>query len=200
MRMLITGGGGDLSQIFCKLLSPLGDIDCPTRAEMDVTDVDSVENYIGDTRYDIVINNAGVLHSAVLKDSDPLRWINDINVNLIGTYLVTRKVADNNISVKIINISSTAAFNAYKDWSSYCCSKAGVVTFTKCLASDGYNAYCLCPGAIDTKFRKQFNITNPNIMDAQTVGNVLLDVVNGKYKAGDILFFRKNEFIINPAF
>ena len=94
------------------------DVYIPNKSEMDVTLPESVDEYYSKIggQVDYLINNAGVLHSSRIADSDVNKWINDINVNLIGTYLVSRVAVRLNPKVKIINISSTAAFNAYKDW------------------------------------------------------------------------------------
>ncbi|MCG3817830.1 SDR family oxidoreductase [Photobacterium damselae] len=92
-----------------------------------MTSIDSVNEYFLNKLFDILINNAGSLYSSLIIDSNPELWVKDINVNLIGTYLVTRMELINNRSCLIINISSTAGYNAYKDWMSYCASKVGIL-------------------------------------------------------------------------
>lgn len=97
-------------------------------------------------------------------------------------------------------MSSTAAFNSYADWSSYCASKSGLKTLSSSLANDGFESYCVCPGAIDTKFRDKFDIANNNVMSCEHLTQYILDVINGKYNSGDVLFIRSNEFVLNPWF
>ena len=153
MKIIITGGGGDWAKSFKSNFSSQYNIVTPARSALDITDPEKVSHYFKTTPCDVLINNAGAIHPKRLLASDTERWINDINVNLIGTYLTTKAVLAQNPNAIIINISSTAAYNAYPDWSSYCASKAGVVTTSQCFANDGFAVYCLCPGAIDTKFR-----------------------------------------------
>jgi len=198
IEIIISGGSGDLAQNFKNEYSDKYKIYTPGREIFDVTNEDSIIEYIHDKDIDVLINNAGSIHPKRIIESDSNLWINDINVNLIGTYLCTKHVLIKNKDAIIINISSSAGFMHYPDWSSYCSAKSAVITFTKCLSSDNYNAYCLCPGAIDTKFRDGLNIINNNMMSTSYVSNKINEVISNKYKAGDILFFRKNEFILNP--
>lgn len=197
-KILITGGNGDLSKALYEALNDKYDVFTPTRNELDVTSVKSVDDYFNDKVFDIVINNAGTLYSSFIVDSDPDKWIQDVNVNLVGTYLVSRAAIKMKKSVVVINVASTAAFNSYRDWSSYCCSKAGVLTFSRCLKNDGVNVYCLCPGAIDTKLRDGLNISNSNVMKLSEAIVPFLSVLNGEYSSGDVVFYRKNELILNP--
>jgi 3-oxoacyl-[acyl-carrier protein] reductase len=198
LRVLITGGAGDWATSFKQRFSEEFDIVTPNRAELDVTDFNSVKQFFVDNPFDIVINNAGSIHPKTLLDADTELWINDINVNLVGTFLVTKYALADNGNAIIINISSTAGFNHYANWSSYCSSKAAVISFSKCLAKDNFTVFCLCPGAIDTKFRDNLNLSNDNAMSCDELSDYVIDVIGGKYQSGDVLFFRKNEFILNP--
>jgi NAD(P)-dependent dehydrogenase (short-subunit alcohol dehydrogenase family) len=197
-RLLVTGGAGDWAKSFSHRFCNEFDIVTPNRTQLDVTNPQSVQQSFDDNCFDIVINNAGSIHPKTLLEADTDLWINDINVNLIGTFLVTKSALAENKNAIIINISSTAGFNYYANWSSYCASKAAVVSFSKCLAKDNFSVYCLCPGAIDTKFRDNLNLSNANAMSCDEMSDHVIDVINGKYTSGDVLFFRKNEFILNP--
>ena len=198
INILITGGAGDWAVNFKKNYNSQFIITTTNRKELDVTDPSSGLAYFQDKKFDVVINNAGCIHPERILETNTELWINDINVNLIGTFLVTKSALSMNKKAIIINISSTAAFNAYPNWSSYCASKAGVVTLSKSLANDGYNSYCLCPGAIDTKFRDKLNLSNDNVMSCKDLSKHVLDILKNKYNPGDILFFRKGEFVLNP--
>ena len=197
--ILITGGAGDWAQSFYHQCKSDFNISTPSRTELDISNELSVSNYFKHNAFDIVINNAGTIHPKRILESDTHLWINDIQVNLIGTYLTAKAALTRNPKAVIINISSTAAYNAYADWSSYCASKAGVVTLSKCLANDGFNSYCLCPGAIMTKFRDKFDLPNDNILTCEELSKHVIDINDEKYTTGDILFVRKGEFILNPS-
>ncbi|MBV1882524.1 MAG: SDR family oxidoreductase [Pseudomonadales bacterium] len=198
--MLITGGSGDLARAFQDFFKSNMKILSPSSQELDVSDKIQVREYLQDKAINVLVNNAGTIHPKSILESDEDSWERDIRVNLIGAYFVTKKVLENRSNALIINIASTAAFNAYSNWSSYCASKAGLVTLTKCLANDNYNAYVLCPGAVNTKFRAGLGLDNSNAMEATEVVSQLQNILDGQYQSGDVIFFRKNEVSINPRF
>lgn len=192
--ILITGGKGDISSSLKDVLFNSYIVSNPSKEELDVSSIESVDEYFKGKCFDIVINSAGTLYSSLTLDSDPYLWIRDINVNLIGTYLVSRKALRNNEKCLIINISSTAAFNAYSDWTSYCASKAGVLKFSEGLYKDGFNVITLCPGAINTQLRSKLCINNKNVMTIDEGIKPIIDTVEGVYDSGDFLFYRKDFF------
>ena len=48
------------------------------------------------------------------------------------------------------------------------------------------------------KFRDKFDLPNDNILTCDDLTKHVIDILDGKYTTGDILFFRKGEFILNP--
>lgn len=192
-RILITGGAGDWALNFKKAVEGEYDVVSPDRKELDVSNKVDVENFFSDRSFDIVINNAGTIHPKRILESDDDLWIRDVEVNLIGTFLVSKYALKNNSNTIIINISSAAGFSAYADWSSYCSSKAAVNTLTKSIAADGYTAYSICPGGFDSKFRGYFNLDNSNLMGADVVTSYVLRAIKGEFESGSVIFFRNND-------
>ncbi|MBH0038945.1 SDR family oxidoreductase [Pseudoalteromonas sp. SWN166] len=194
MNILITGGQGDLAKFITLHLLQIGhNVDSPSRKELDVTVIDSVNEFFEGKQYDVVINAAGTLYSSTVAESEPSLWIRDIEVNLIGTYLISRAAIKADRQVHLVNISSTAAFNSYKDWTSYCASKAGVVTLSKGLHKDDCNVTVMCPGAVHTKLRNGLLIDNPNVMTLAEGAKPILDAISMKKSYGKLFFYRKNE-------
>lgn len=192
-RVLITGGAGDWAKSFINTIGDRYQIVSPARSELDVTDKAAVERFFYENSFDVVINNAGTIHPKRILDADDDLWVKDIEVNLIGTYLVSKYALKSNNLTTIVNISSAAGFSAYPDWSSYCSSKAAVNTLTKSLAADGYDVYAICPGGFDTKFRDYFDLDNSNLMGCEEVTDYVEKVIQGEYEKGSIIYFRKND-------
>lgn len=194
IKVLITGGRGGIAQGIVEYLKYMDEFEflLPGKDKLDVSNYASVSSYFKQHQdIDVVINNAGVIHPSAVKDSNVQDWIRDIEVNLIGTYLVSREALIHG-NPTIINISSMAGYSAYKEWSSYCASKAGVISLTKSLSAEGRNVYVICPSGTDTKFRDKIDIPNNNLMNPKEIGKIIFDIFNKKYQSGDSILVRKN--------
>lgn len=108
-------------------------------------------------RLDILFNNAGVFYPHTVVDCPEEEWDLTIDVNLKGTYLMSRSVLPAMIaqgSGVIINNASGWGITGGNEAASYCASKGGVVLLTKAMAIDhgrhGIRVNCLCPGDVDT--------------------------------------------------
>lgn len=113
-------------------------------AAVDVSSLEQVEEAIDKItkeigKADILINNAGIGTFSKLADMDPALWKQIVDVNLMGTYYVTRTVLPQLIeknSGDIINISSTNGLNGAAGSSAYSASKFGVIGLTESLAQE----------------------------------------------------------------
>ena len=109
-------------------------------------------------RIDVLVNNAGISGPVgPLQDNDIEDWVETINVNLTGTFLVCRSVIPVMLEQgggRIINLSGAGVANAWSNMSAYCSSKAAVVRLTEVLAqeleSQGILVNALGPGSVHT--------------------------------------------------
>lgn len=88
---------------------------------------------------DILINNAGIAKFGGFLDLEVAEWERIIQVNLMGTYYVTRAILPTMIeqqSGDIINISSTAGERGGPITSAYSASKFGLLGLTESLAME----------------------------------------------------------------
>lgn len=128
--------------------------DISNREEVQVA-IDKIINKYG--KIDILVNNAGITSDKSMVKLDNYMWDEVINVNLTGTYNVTREVVPNMIENsygRVINISSVIALSGNFGQSNYSASKAGVIGFTKSLAQEvakyGITVNAVAPGFIKT--------------------------------------------------
>lgn len=87
-----------------------------------------------DLKIDVLINNAAISKDEELMNKDIQEFREVINVNLVGTFIVSKLVAQMMLEQKsgcIINITSTNGIDTYNTYSAdYDASKAGVISLT----------------------------------------------------------------------
>jgi len=106
-----------------------------------------------------VVNNAGICKTFNLKDTgdDPLDKV--LNTNLIGPYMLTKRMLPYlSRPGRIVNIASQLGQEGREGYSAYCASKFGLIGMTKCwakeLGSEGITVNAVCPGWVDTEMSK----------------------------------------------
>ncbi len=125
---------------------------------------------------DILVNNAGYVGPTVPVEAyDPVEWRRLIEVNLIGTYQVTRHVLPHmraRPNGRIVNIASLAGKEGTPNSSAYSAAKAGVIAFTKALgkelAETDIRVNCIAPAAIETGLLAQMTPEHLEIMIAKS--------------------------------
>ena len=142
-----------------------------TADKVDLTDEPSITRALAAVsaafdRIDILVNNAGILGPvARLWEQTPADFRRVIDVNLTGTYLVSRAVVPVMLAQsgptrgRIVNLSSIQAKEGMALAGAYAASKAGIVSLTKSLgkelARDGILVNCVSPAAADTDMSKE---------------------------------------------
>lgn len=126
-------------------------------------DIENMKNAIINKfeKLDILINNASISNDTLVSDKTKENFMRILEVNLVGTFLVSRIFGDlmyKNKKGTIINIGSTNGIDTYYEYSlDYDSSKAGVINLTHNLAnyySPYINVNCVCPGWINTPMNK----------------------------------------------
>ena len=108
-------------------------------------------------KIDVLVNNAGITKDTLLMRMKKEDFESVINVNLIGTFNVTKNVIPYMMkahSGRIINISSVVGISGNAGQTNYSASKAGIIGFTKSLAKEVASRNILvnavAPGFIQT--------------------------------------------------
>lgn len=155
----------------------------------DVADINSVNAAVEKAlaefgTIDILINNAGIAAFGKFLELEPQEWERIIQVNLMGTYYVTRAVLPNMIDRQtgdIINISSTAGLNGNAMTSAYSASKFAVLGLTDSLMQEvrKYNirVTALIPSTVATEMAKDLKLTDGNpekVMQAEDMAELII--------------------------
>ena len=130
--------------------------------EVDVRDEAAIERAVAAVadrfgRIDVLVNAAGVSGAGGVDALDAAEWDRVVDINLKGTYLVSKHVVRRMIergSGSVIHLASVEGLEGIQAQAAYNASKGGVVLLTKNMAIDygpfGVRVNCLCPGYIET--------------------------------------------------
>jgi 3-oxoacyl-[acyl-carrier protein] reductase len=155
----------------------------------DVADINSVNNAVEKAlaefkSIDILINNAGIAAFGNFLELEPAAWERIIQVNLMGTYYVTRAVLPNMIERQtgdIINISSTAGLNGNALTSAYSASKFAVLGLTDSLMQEvrkhNIRVTALTPSTVATDMAKELKLTDGNpdkVMQSEDIAELII--------------------------
>lgn len=128
----------------------------------DVSNFDDCERFVKQVierfgNIDVLVNNAGITKDMLLMRMKPEDFEQVIDVNLMGTFYVTKNVIPYMMkarSGRIINISSVVGVAGNAGQTNYAASKAGIIGFTKSLAKEVASRNILvnsiAPGFIET--------------------------------------------------
>ena len=128
----------------------------------DVTNTQEVENVVNKAiekfgTIDVLVNNAGITKDNLLMRMTEEEFDKVININLKGTYIVTKAVIKYMMKKRcgsIINLSSVVGVAGNAGQCNYSASKAGIIGFTKSLAKElssrNIRVNAVAPGFIQT--------------------------------------------------
>lgn len=136
---------------------------------------------------DILVNNAGIAKFGKLAEMSPEYWEQIIQVNLLGTYYVTRAVLPQMIeqnSGNIVNISSTAGERASATTSAYSASKFAVMGMTESLMQEvrrnNIRVTALAPSTVNTELASNAGLKigdEEHMMQPQDVADLVADLL-----------------------
>ena len=132
----------------------------------DIASEEDIKNMVSDIinkfgSIDVLVNNAGIANDTLPfeKNIDDFKRV--LDVNLIGTYLVSKYVCKHMNKGSIINVASNTALNKYYPYGlDYDASKAGVISLTHNLAttlSPSIRVNAVCPGWVNTDMNKELD-------------------------------------------
>ncbi|MCP4004285.1 MAG: SDR family oxidoreductase [bacterium] len=129
-------------------------------------------------RIDILVNAAGVGGGAPCHALETSEWDRVVDINLKGSFLVSKHVIPQMLEQKsgsIVHLASVEGIEGLSGSLPYNASKGGVVLMTKTMAIDygtqGIRVNCLCPGLIETPLTAVLR----DVPQLQKIGNQMRD-------------------------
>ena len=161
-------------------------------------EVKSIINSLG--KIDVLINCAAISMDNYIKDKTKEEFMRVLEVNLVGTFLVTKYAVnkmDNGTVINLSSLDSTRTFNSLSV--DYIASKAGVNTLTKTFSLEYTNIRfitLLLPWIKTSSvlemnpeyLKEEMNKYNQDrLMEVEEVSNKLLEVINSDTPSGSII-------------
>ena len=136
---------------------------------------------------DILVNNAGVVGpSGAVESVDWEEWIRTIEVNLLGSVLLSRAILPHFKQAgrgKIIQLSGGGATKPMPMLSAYAASKAAVVRFAETLAEETrqhrIDVNAIAPGALNTRILDELLAAGPERLGLAFYERLLQQMKNG---------------------
>ncbi len=163
----------------------------------ELTDEFSIKNLVKATgerfgRLDILINNAGITHSAKLEETLTQDLDRCLNINARAPFILCREalpLLKKAEAAYIINIASVVGVKAYPLQSAYTASKHALRGMTMALAEEmrGTNirVHLLCPGGVDTELvtKVRPDIKKHDLMQPEEIAELVLYLLTHKGNA-----------------
>ena len=159
--------------------------------QADISEEESIESIYSQidnkNNIELLINNAGV---AVFNDISNLSiddWNSQLNINLTGSFLMTKMIVDDMKSKKngtIVFINSVAGLQYYKNSTAYVASKYGLRGFSASLREElrefNIKVISVHPGAIDTSLWDNMHMddSRKEMMDVNDVGDIIINAID----------------------
>lgn len=158
---------------------------------MDLTEADAPARLLEETQkrelqIDMLVNNAGFGSMGDFARLDLAHEIEIIDLNVKSLVELTHRFLvpmREQRQGTIINVASTAAFQAVPFMATYAATKAFVLSFSEAIAEEnrphGIHVMALCPGVTDTNFFAASNIERPPMRTVQTPEEVVDAALRG---------------------
>lgn len=133
---------------------------------------------------DVLVNNAGFNVYGPFSETDLMKELQMIQVNLVSLTYLTKLFLPGMVKRgygRILNIGSTGSFVPVPLNAVYCATKAYVLNFSEAIAEElegtGVTVTALCPGATRTEFSRRaqmedIKLFQGRVMDARTVAEI----------------------------
>jgi len=162
---LVLGGTGDIGSAIADDLVQRGyQVTCVGSKDIDLADKKSIDEFMSNKTYDVLVHSAGLNVIGTLEDRDLSDIELAVNTNLIGFLDIVKRLIPHwkqQQYGRVVVISSIYGFMARNGRLPYVISKHGLVGAVKTLAIElakyGVLTNAVSPGYIDTKMTSKNN-------------------------------------------
>lgn len=130
-------------------------------------------------RFDVLINNAGMMQEALVEAMTLEDWTRNLTVNLTTPFMLIKAALPHLRATRgtIVNIGSIEGLGSNPKHAAYCASKAGLHGLTRAVAVDhgaeGIRCNAVAPGWIDTDLNIDFIESMPDPAGfRRSIGNI----------------------------
>lgn len=185
----VTGGSRGIGKAVVDELLKIGiEVTAPTRAELDLSDLKSVEAFtVANMEFvpDLVVLNAGENNPSVISEITMNAWQKTIDVNLSSNFLLIRDFGSKMMkrgSGRIVVVSSCYSFRSRVGRAAYSASKAGLNALVQSaaleFAANDVLVNAVCPGFVLTDLTKKNNdATGIKLLETQIPLGKLADPI-----------------------
>lgn len=151
---------------------------------------------------DVLVNNAGFGAIGAFHEINLMRQIDMIQVNVASLVELTHRFLPGMVERKqggVLNVASTAAYQAGPLMAIYYATKAFVLSFTEAIAEElkdtGLSVTALCPGPTESEFRSRAKLDDSPIFKSKLIPTMSAQAVaHAGYKA-----FRRGKRVVVPG-
>ena len=185
----VTGGSRGIGKAVVDELLKIGiEVTAPTRAELDLSDLKSVDTFtLANMEFvpDLVVLNAGENSPSVISEITMDAWQKTIDVNLSSNFLLIRDFGSKMMkrgSGRIVVVSSCYSFRSRVGRAAYSASKAGLNALVQSaaleFAANDVLVNAVCPGFVLTDLTKKNNdATGIKLLETQIPLGKLADPI-----------------------
>lgn len=185
----VTGGSRGIGKAVVDELLKVGiEVTAPTRVELDLSDLKSVEAFTAANMGfvpDLVVLNAGENSPSVISEITMDAWQKTIDVNLSSNFLLIRDFGSKMMkrgSGRIVVVSSCYSFRSRVGRAAYSASKAGLNALVQSaaleFAANDVLVNAVCPGFVLTDLTKKNNdATGIKLLETQIPLGKLADPI-----------------------
>lgn len=190
--MIAIFGGGEIAKQ--GIVPVVGGTVVPN-GECDVRNLHEVTRAMERLRPDTVIFTAGVSRPRRLAAAKPVEYRQEIETNLLGAFHAAHVGAALGVKT-FVYLASIAGLYGKPEHAGYSASKMGVLSLVQSLAMEGYDAYAISPGRVQTNMRERdYPGEDPRTrLDPLVIGGIVADMLDGKYEPGDNVVVRMRGF------